>query len=583
MSARIGAAHEPEQPEEARDLSADDHRPVLDDDSPIAISDADTPVTALAEPEPLELEVAEDASVEPSGSTMIVFEDVRKVYEPGVVALDRVSFTIDKGEFVFVVGASGSGKSTVVRLILKELEPSAGRIIVGGRDLVRLKRSKVPLLRRNVGCVFQDFKLLPNRTASENIAYALRVQGESSAQIRKKVPEVLNMVGLAHKMGSRPEELSGGEQQRVSIARAFVNHPPLLVGRDHAALVPDQPYGHDDPHGHSRPRDGRQDAQARDRAGRRPTRQRRAARWVRIRMTRARLLLSEALRSIGANKSTTLAAVVTVLVGMFLLGVFIGLGTWLVSWSDAKKKELAVHVYFCTQGSPSCAGDPTSKQINAVREFLESDARVKPGGITFITKADALEIMRKRSPELVENVVSNPLPASFDVVPTRGEDTEAIAVAVEKANLAGVDEVKYGKEVSRRVLQVARGIQVVFLIAIIILLVASTIDIANTIRLSIFARRREVEVMKLVGATNWFVRGPFMLEGVLTGVVGSLAAVLLLFVGREVAVPAILPNDRTNADVQALPFMWTALILFVVGLGIGALGSGLTLRRFLRV
>jgi cell division transport system permease protein len=300
-------------------------------------------------------------------------------------------------------------------------------------------------------------------------------------------------------------------------------------------------------------------------------------------MTRARLLLSEALRSIGANKSTTLAAVVTVLVGMFLLGVFIGLGTWLVSWSDAKKKELAVHVYFCTQGTPSCAGDPTSKQINAVREFLESDARVKPGGITFITKADALEIMRKRSPELVENVVSNPLPASFDVVPTRGEDTEAIAVAVEKANLAGVDEVKYGKEVSRRVLQVARGIQVVFLIAIIILLVASTIDIANTIRLSIFARRREVEVMKLVGATNWFVRGPFMLEGVLTGVVGSLAAVLLLFVGREVAVPAILPNDRTNADVQALPFMWTALILFVVGLGIGALGSGLTLRRFLRV
>ena len=194
-------------------------------------------MTALAEPEALIPELP----VEPteSGSAMIVFEEVKKVYEPGVTALDKVSFTIEKGEFVFVVGASGSGKSTVIRLILKELEPTQGRIVVGGRDLGRLKRSKVPLLRRNVGCVFQDFKLLPNRTAFENISYALRVQGESSSQIRKKVPEVLNLVGLPHKMNSRPEELSGGEQQRVSIARAFVNHPPLLVC--------DEPTGNLDP------------------------------------------------------------------------------------------------------------------------------------------------------------------------------------------------------------------------------------------------------------------------------------------------------------------------------------------------
>ena len=113
---------------------------------------------------------------------MIVFEDVTKIYEPNVVALNDVSFAIDKGEFVFVVGASGSGKSTMIRLLLKELEPSKGRILVGGRDLTRLKRSKVPLLRRNIGCVFQDFKLLPNRTAAENVAYALKVQGESRAR-----------------------------------------------------------------------------------------------------------------------------------------------------------------------------------------------------------------------------------------------------------------------------------------------------------------------------------------------------------------------------------------------------------------
>jgi cell division transport system ATP-binding protein len=192
----------------------------------------ETPPAALAEPQP------GDAPVAGAGA-MIVFESVAKVYEPDVTALRDVSFVIEKGEFVFVVGASGSGKSTIVRLLLKELEPTRGRIFVGGRDLTRLRRSKVPLLRRNVGCVFQDFKLLPSRTAAENVAYALKVQGEGTNSIRRKVPEVMNMVGLAHKMNSLPDELSGGEQQRVSIARAFVNHPPLLVC--------DEPTGNLDP------------------------------------------------------------------------------------------------------------------------------------------------------------------------------------------------------------------------------------------------------------------------------------------------------------------------------------------------
>jgi cell division transport system ATP-binding protein len=172
-------------------------------------------------------------------SPMIVFEGVTKIYEPRVVALRDASFVIEKGEFVFLVGPSGSGKSTIVRLLLKELEPTEGKIIVGGRELGRLKNSKVPLLRRNIGCVFQDFKLLPNRTASENVAYALKVQGEPKSSIRAKVPEILTLVGLADKTTSYPDELSGGEQQRVSIARAFVNHPPLLIC--------DEPTGNLDP------------------------------------------------------------------------------------------------------------------------------------------------------------------------------------------------------------------------------------------------------------------------------------------------------------------------------------------------
>jgi cell division transport system ATP-binding protein len=234
VSATIGPPPDPEQSSRLHD-----QHPVQDENSERDIgAEIDMAVTALAEPDEA-VHPSRSASTAASGSAMIVFEDVQKIYEPGVVALEGISFTIEKGEFVFVVGASGSGKSTIIRLLLKEIEPTEGRIIVGGRDLGRLKRSSVPLLRRNVGCVFQDFKLLPNRTTAENIGYALRVQGQSSSAVRKKVPEVLNMVGLAHKMNARPEELSGGEQQRVSIARAFVNHPPLLVC--------DEPTGNLDP------------------------------------------------------------------------------------------------------------------------------------------------------------------------------------------------------------------------------------------------------------------------------------------------------------------------------------------------
>jgi cell division transport system ATP-binding protein len=200
--------------------------------------------TPVQEPD-LQIETSV-AVAEPDGrpaaseaGAMIVFESVTKVYDPDVVALRDVSFVIEKGDFVFVVGASGSGKSTIIRLLLKELEPTHGRILVGGRDLNRLKRSRIPLLRRNLGCVFQDFKLLPSRTAAENVAYALKVQGERPDLIRKKVPEALSLVGLAHKATSLPDELSGGEQQRVSIARAVVNHPPLLIC--------DEPTGNLDP------------------------------------------------------------------------------------------------------------------------------------------------------------------------------------------------------------------------------------------------------------------------------------------------------------------------------------------------
>ncbi len=170
---------------------------------------------------------------------MIVFEDVTKTYDPDVVGLQDFTCHIGKGEFVFMVGASGSGKSTLIKLVLKELVPETGRILVAGRNLGTLRHSKVPLLRRNIGCVFQDFKLLPNKTVYDNVAYALEVVGEPRRSIRRKVPEILSLVGLNDKTNSYPHEISGGEQQRVSVARAFVNHPPLLLA--------DEPTGNIDP------------------------------------------------------------------------------------------------------------------------------------------------------------------------------------------------------------------------------------------------------------------------------------------------------------------------------------------------
>jgi cell division transport system ATP-binding protein len=170
---------------------------------------------------------------------MIKFEDVTKVYKGDVVALREASLDVQKGEFVFLVGPSGSGKSTMLRLMNKEETPERGRVWVAGKDIAELSSWKVPYLRRNIGTVFQDFKLLLNKTVEENVAFALEVIGRPKHVIRTQVPAILELVGLSRKLSNYPHELSGGEQQRVSIARAFVNRPLILLA--------DEPTGNLDP------------------------------------------------------------------------------------------------------------------------------------------------------------------------------------------------------------------------------------------------------------------------------------------------------------------------------------------------
>jgi cell division transport system permease protein len=294
-------------------------------------------------------------------------------------------------------------------------------------------------------------------------------------------------------------------------------------------------------------------------------------------MSGVRLLFAEAWSSIRMNLSTTFAATMTVLIGMCLLGLFIALGTWVLSWSNHVQKELQVHVYFQSSATP--------QQEHAVRFKLRHDRQVE--SVDFVSKQQAYAQMKRQFKTLVTiPLPSNPLPDSYTVIPKKASYTPTIGKFVQGARWPGVDNVKWGSATAKRVLTIAKVISLVFLIAVILLVVASTLLIANTIRLSIFARRREIEVMKLVGATNWFIRGPFMLEGLVCGLVGSLLAVILLVLGKAIALPSILPHiggGDSNSDVHALSFTLNAIALLAAGLLLGATGSAVTLRRFLHV
>jgi cell division transport system permease protein len=309
-------------------------------------------------------------------------------------------------------------------------------------------------------------------------------------------------------------------------------------------------------------------------------------------MSRFRVVVSEAIRSLGANLSTTFAATTTVLIGMFMLGLVVGLGSWALSLSDHYKKQLLVNVYFCTD--LRCGSEVSNQQIDATRTALQQMPQVKT--IQFVSKQQALADERKKHPAMVNSLPYNPFPNAFKVYPKQAEQIDAIAAQLGKSNLKGIESVcppapgskaassaagESCSRISHRVLSVARYLWIVVLIAFVVLLISSTLLVANTIRLSIFARRREIEVMKLVGATNWFVRGPFMIEGLIEGLSGAVLAVILLVLGRAVFMPQI---HLTNAsDIHAWPFGLHVLIVLGTGLALGALGSGLTIRRFLQV
>jgi cell division transport system permease protein len=308
-------------------------------------------------------------------------------------------------------------------------------------------------------------------------------------------------------------------------------------------------------------------------------------------ISRLKLISAEAVRSLGANLSTTFAAAMTVLIGMFMLGLVVGLGSWALSLSDHYKKELLVKVYFCT--TLSCGHDATTAEKDAVHNQLINIRQVK--SVQYISRERAYQIALKQIGPKVRNAPGNPFPDSYNVFPKSGTQVETIASQLSPVP-SGVQRIcppppgtkaaktTFGQKcggIAHRVITVANYVWFVVLIAFIVLLVSSTLLVANTIRLSIFARRREIEVMKLVGATNWFVRGPFMIEGLLCGLGGAVVAIILLFLGRVLFLGPVIHIHETG--VHAWPFALHVLIVLGAGLLLGAAGSGLTIRRFLQV
>lgn len=296
------------------------------------------------------------------------------------------------------------------------------------------------------------------------------------------------------------------------------------------------------------------------------------------------MFFREALRSIRANAAISVAATVTALIAVFILGAFIPSFMYVRSAVDAQTAKVDVDVYI--------ADTATVSQVNSLREKLDglrTDGTV--AAVTYVSKEDALRIMKERlrDPSVLDELPSNPLPAKFNVKPTEAENADVIVAAVkDDPALDPTEGIVYPETTADRLLTAAKFVQWAGFILIGILLLAAVLLIGNTIRLSIFARRREVEVMRLVGATNWFIRWPFMIEGVICGLVGAIVAVAMLWgikVGVVDAWAAGADSALTKTGSAAGTIAFPLLMIVLVGAGalLGAIGSGITLRRFLKV
>ena len=516
---------------------------------------------------------------------MISLQHVTKVYRNGTTALEDVTVEVEKGEFVFIVGQSGSGKSTFIRLLLKEEEATKGEIYVAGKNLAKLTTWKVPHLRRNIGTVFQDFKLLQDKTVFENVAFALEVIGKPKHVIDQRVPEILELVGLGDKLNNFPDELSGGEQQRVSIAR--VREPaaraarrradreprPVDVGGDHAPARQGQPDRDHGVHGHARPGDRGRDAPARDRARQGQGHPRPGARGVQL-VPRFEYLFRETTSGLRRNGLVAFAAISTTFIALFLFGLSLLISRQVSLMIEATTGNVEVAVYLTDPVNPDT--------VSSLSQTLTELPVV--ANVDYETKQEACErfqVLFAEQEALVDNVDCEALPASLRVKMEDPEQYSQVAAVLE--GQPGIDQIVDQSAFLDRLFAVTRVFRVGVLLVAFVMLVSASILIANTVRMGLFARRKEIGIMKLVGATNWRIRLPFLVEGLFESLIGAIAAILFLFAIKVAFI------EPLNESVQFIPWIVNKDLIAIIPIllvagALVALVAGLVgMRRFLDV
>ncbi len=501
---------------------------------------------------------------------MIDLQSVGVRYRDGTEALRDIDLHIERDEFAFITGPSGAGKSTLLGLIYRDIVPTAGKVVVDGQDVAKLRPGRVPYLRRKVGVVFQEFQLLPRKTVWDNVGFALDVVGASRREKYHKVPISLELVGLTEKAHAFPHQLSVGQRQRVSIARALVNGPPILLA--------DEPTGNLDPETSWEIIQlllniNEQGTTVVDISYATP---REAASTMRL--NTIGFLLSEGWEAAVRNGLVTLAAISNTAVALLILGglALVGINVQHMAALQAQAAVITVEL----------AEDADTGEVE---KMLWANPLVN--NVRFVSKEEALRQTAERvglDTKLLqtnagdEPIFANPLPDSFIVKTTDPQDIPQVAAEV--SQIPGVAMVRYAQQLTEKLLALARGIKITGVVVGVLMVLATLVVISTTIRLTIYARRQEIRIMQLVGATNWFIRIPFIIEGVLDGLAGGAvaAAILLPMYGYV--------EEYVGHNLQFINLIYSTEALLIFGLGLvlcgvlfGAAGSLMGLHRYIRV
>ena len=520
---------------------------------------------------------------------MIRLIDVHKEYDNGTKALKGVNLRIDDGEFVFLVGPSGSGKSTVIKLITAEIAATEGRLMVNGYNLNNISPRQVPYMRRTLGIIFQDFRLIEKKTVHENLAFAMRAIGASNRELRRRIPYVLQLVGLEQKADRYPGQLSGGEQQRVAIARALVNNPSMITA--------------DEPTGNLTPSDPwrswcywsasmswvlpfwwlpmRKRWSTALPSGSWPSRTDVSSATKRVGTTMARKFdagyyFSEGFHSIFTHGFMSFAAVCMIVACLLIMGSFSLLAVNLDHMLGDLEAENEMLAYIDE--------NYTEEQARSIQPEIETLPNVTK--VTFVSREEALEDYKegRENNPLLDDLPDEVLRDRFRIHVENLEQMEQTEAAVEQvtgvANVRAAIDIANGFVLARNI---ATGVAVVL---IGILLVVSLFIIANTIKLATFYRREEIAIMKMCGATDAFIQWPFVVEGLILGLTGALLAFFAQWgIYQLVAKLIIQGNGLSLVTMVSYTSMIRYILAIFCGTGalIGVCGSLLAIRKFLQV